>query len=65
MVEMVGLDSGLSKEEITQELARKSRELWGEQRSQEIGRELDQLAGFLYQVARNLPDKEEEPAFFW
>ena len=62
---MVGLDSGLSKEDIRQELARKSRELWGEKRSREIGRELDQLASFLHQVARNLPDREEEPGFFW
>ena len=65
MVEMVGLNSGLSKDEIVRELARKARELWGDKRAEEIGPGLAQMADFLHQVAQNLPDKEEEPAFFW
>lgn len=55
----------LSKQEISRELAKKAGVLWGEQRAQEIGAGLDQVAGFLERVAQNLPEKEEEPAFFW
>ncbi len=62
---MVGLDVGLSKDELSRELAKKAGALWGEKRAQEISAGLDQVAGFLERVAQNLPDKEEEPAFFW
>ncbi len=61
---MVGMNPGQAQEGIAQELVAKATELWGQGRAQAIHRVLEETARNLWLVAENLPDREEEPAFF-
>jgi hypothetical protein len=58
------MDPGQSRQEIARELFAKATELYGPQRAEAIRATLDEAAEHLWVIAQNLPDKEEEPAFF-
>ena len=61
---MVSIDPAQSREEIARELFAKAEELYGAQRAEAIRATLDEAAEHLWVISHNLPDKEEEPAFF-
>ena len=61
---MVGMNPNLSRQEIAQELVAKAEELWGQERAEAIRALLEEVAGNLWLVAQNPPDREQEPAFF-
>ena len=61
---MVGVNYRISPQEIAQELIVAAVELWGEERADAIRSTLEQTAENLSTIAHNLPDREEEPAFF-
>lgn len=53
-----------SKDEIAAALLEQAARLWGRERAGAIRAALEQTADHLWQVSQNLPDREEEPAFF-
>ncbi|MCE2403630.1 MAG: hypothetical protein J4F43_00540 [Dehalococcoidia bacterium] len=53
-----------SQQEIARELFDKATELYGAQRAEAIRATLEEAAEHLWVISHNLPDKEEEPAFF-
>ena len=61
---MVGLNPTRSREAMAQELVSRATEVWGRERVEATRKVLDEMAGYLWVVAENLPDREEEPAFF-
>ena len=61
---MVGMDPRHSQDAIAQELMAKATELWGQKRAEESREVLEQAAEYLWLIAQNLPDREQEPAFF-
>ena len=61
---MVGMRQGATVEEIATELKQKAAQLWGQARATQLDGPLNDMAEFLHQVAENLPDREDEPAFF-
>ena len=61
---MVGLNPRHSQEEMAQELVSRATEVWGQERVEATRKVLEEMAGYLWVVAQNLPDREEEPAFF-
>lgn len=61
---MVGMNPAQSQQEIARELFAKATELYGPQRAEAIRATLEEAAEHLWTISRNLPDKEEEPAFF-
>jgi hypothetical protein len=61
---MVGMSPSLSKDDISGELVAKATELWGEGRAVAIRSTLDNVAESLWVLGQNLPDLEQEPAFF-
>ena len=61
---MVGMNPAQSQDEIARELYAKATELYGEQRAEAIRATLEEAAEHLWVISQNLPDKEEEPAFF-
>ena len=61
---MVETNPRLSKEEMSRELVAKAIDLWGEARAEAIRNPLETMAENLWVLAQNLPDLEQEPAFF-
>ena len=61
---MVGMNSDAEVDAVARELQEKAADLWGSERASQMGPAMRQAAEFLQQVARNLPRREEEPAFF-
>jgi hypothetical protein len=61
---MVGVNYKMSPQEIAQELIDAAVVLWGQERADAIRSTLEQTAENLSTIAQNLPDREEEPAFF-
>ena len=61
---MVGMNPGQSREEIARELFAKATELYGAQRAEAIRASLDEAAEHMWVISQNLPDREQEPAFF-
>ncbi len=61
---MVGMNPAQSQQEIARELFAKATELYGAQRAEAIRATLEEAAEHLWVISQNLPDKEEEPAFF-
>ena len=61
---MVGTNPRLSKEEMSRELVAKAIDLWGEARAEAIRNSLETMAENLWVLGQNLPDLEQEPAFF-
>lgn len=61
---MVGMNPAQSQQEIARELFAKATELYGAQRAEAIRATLEEAAEHLWVISQNLPDKEQEPAFF-
>ena len=61
---MVGMRLGATVDEIAADLKEKAAQLWGQVRASQLDEPLNEMAGYIHQVAENLPDREEEPAFF-
>lgn len=61
---MVGMNPAQSQQDIARELYAKATELYGAQRAEAIRATLEEAAEHLWVISQNLPDKEEEPAFF-
>ena len=61
---MVGVNYRIPPQEIAQELIDAAVVLWGQERADAIRSTLEQTAENLSTIAQNLPDREEEPAFF-
>ena len=62
---MTGMNPGLSQDGIAEELVAKAAELWGHERAEATRTSLGDMAAFIWLVSQNLPDREEEPAFFF
>ena len=56
--------SGESAAEILSRLLAEARRLWGEERAQELGTSIEQMASNLHQIATHLPDSSVEPGFY-
>ena len=61
---MVGMNPSQSQQDIAQELFAKATELYGARRAEAIRATLDEAAEYMWVISQNLPDKEQEPAFF-
>ena len=61
---MVGMNPAQSQQDIARELFAKATELYGAQRAEAIRATLEEAAEHLWVISQNLPDREEEPAFF-
>ena len=61
---MVGMNPSQSQQDIARELFTKATELYGTQRAEAIRATLDEAAEHVWVISQNLPDKEQEPAFF-
>ena len=61
---MVGMNPAQSREEIARELFAKATELYGAHRAEAIRSSLDEAAEHMWVISQNLPDREQEPAFF-
>ena len=61
---MVGMNPRQSQEEILKELSAKATEFWGQERAEALRAVLEESAANLWLLAQNLPDVEQEPAFF-
>ena len=61
---MVGMNPAQTQQDIARELYAKATELYGAQRAEAIRATLEEAAEHLWVISQNLPDKEEEPAFF-
>ena len=56
---------GASQEDVYDKLYEQAVERWGVQRADAIRPNLERVAASLWHIDNNLPDREEEPAFFW
>ncbi len=54
-----------SQEDIYNKLYGQAVERWGVERADAIRPNLERIAAALWHISNNLPDREEEPAFFW
>ena len=55
---------GASQEDIYKKLYDQAVERWGVERAEAIRPNLERVAASLWHIGNNLPDREEEPAFF-
>ena len=61
---MVTVNPNGSQEELSRELIARASEILGQERAEAIRATLSDAAANLLLVSRNLPHREEEPAFF-
>ena len=54
-----------SQKDIYDKLYEQAVERWGVERADAIRPNLERIATSLWHISNNLPDREEEPAFFW
>ena len=54
-----------SEDRIVTDLTRRATELWGEKRARSIEQTIAQVARNVRRLADDLPDTEEEPAFYF
>ena len=54
-----------SQENIYEKLYEQAVERWGVERAGAIRPNLERVAAAIWHIDNNLPDREEEPAFFW
>ena len=62
---MVSMDPKVSKEEIIAQLVQRAEAVWGPERAQAIHASLEEAGANLWILNQNLPQREEEPAFFF
>ena len=61
---MAGTPGDSSREAALQDMREKAVKLWGPERASLLEPSLKHMADYLGQLDENLPDREEEPAFF-
>ena len=62
---MVSMDPKLSKEEMVAQLTDRARAVWGPERAEALNGALEEAGANLWVLTDNLPDRDEEPAFFF
>ena len=54
-----------SEEELALSMKKRAVELWGAERASEIDLTIDGMAERIYLISQNLPQAEDEPAFYF
>lgn len=62
---MVSMDPKLTKEQIVAQLTEQAKVVWGPERAQALRASLEEAGNNLWILNQNLPELEEEPAFFF